>query len=197
MHKINIQFNNNFIELKFCEFKYDDLIIDVEKVRNLCKEGCPNYGINGGCPPFSPTADILLKNKKFILLIAKTKTKNFSKERFAKTDTTLNKFLKGIGKYFKQKYAVEFLSPEHCTECKNCTIKEGCQNKDKRTISITGTGIVLSEVIEKLFNEKLEWAKEKSPEKLIKIMCIISDKFTEKILSDLQNVPCETFFVIK
>lgn len=39
---------------------------------------------------------------------------------------------------------------------------------------------MLSETIENLFHEKLEWANEKPPSKLIKIMCIISDNLTEK-----------------
>ncbi|WDU82121.1 hypothetical protein [Caloramator sp. Dgby_cultured_2] len=62
------------------------------------------------------------------------------------------------------------------------------QKSDKRTISITGTGIMLSETIENLFHEKLEWANEKPPCKLIKIMCIISDNLTEKILEEFKNL---------
>lgn len=183
-----IKIDNAAVEIKFGEYKYEDLVIDIERVRNYCREGCPNFGVNGGCPPFSPTANQLLKDKNFILVIGKINTTDYTKDEFKEADKTLNKLLKSIGLMFKEKYGIEFLSPEHCTECDVCTIHEGCKKSDKRTISITGTGIMLSETIENLFHEKLEWANEKPPCKLIKIMCIISDNLTEKILEEFKNL---------
>lgn len=183
-----IEVDNKIVEMKFGEFKYEDLVIDIERVRNYCREGCPNFDVNGGCPPFSPTANQLLKNKIFILVIGKIYTSNYSKYEFNEADKSLNRLLKSIGLSFKEKYGIKFLSPEHCTECDVCTIKTGCQKPDRRTISITGTGIMLSETIENLFGEKLEWAIDNPPSKLIKIMCIISDKLTEKIIEELKNL---------
>ncbi|MCX7903835.1 MAG: DUF2284 domain-containing protein [Caloramator sp.] len=190
----SIEIDNTSVEIKFGDFKYEDLVVDIERVRNYCREGCPNFGVNGGCPPFSPTADQLLKDKIFILAMGKIYTANYSKDEFDEADKSLNRLLKSIGLFFKEKYGVEFLSPEHCTECDVCTIKTGCQKPDRRTISITGTGIMLSETIENLFGEKLEWANDMLPSKLIKIMCIISDKLTEKIIEELKNLSIKNNF---
>lgn len=174
--------NKNYpLTFRWDTFEFQDLVVDVDKVRALCSDGCPNYNTNGGCPPFSPTVKELLLNKPFILLTAKVATKLIDIENLEEKSKYIDDLLCGalnhIGYTLKNSYQLDFLSPSHCRGCDVCTIKAGCSHPEKRVYSITGTGLMLSEVIENLFDEKLQWfSKDSEPEYIIKIMAIMRNE---------------------
>lgn len=180
--------------LKWDIFNYKDLIIDAEKVRNWCKEGCPNYNKNGGCPPFSPSADEVFLNKTFILLTCKIETSRVNignpEEKLKLIDEILCTYMDEVGYRIKNMLTIDFLNPSHCRGCDVCSFKTGCKQPNRRVFSITGTGILLSDTIEKLFKEKLLWMKDgKEPPYIIKIMAFIDPRENEieKLNKNLAN----------
>lgn len=185
--------NQSFmLEVQYDEFSYDDLTIETDKVRNWCKEGCPNFNSNGGCPPFSPTAEELLSKKAFILLTTKLSVSDIaltdSMEKSKLGEKLLCDFMDSLGYSIKDSYGIEFLNPGHCRGCKPCSISTGCKNPDRRVYSITGIGIMLGDVIEKLFDTKLQWfTKDSEPEYIVKIMGFISDHRTQELLKALEE----------
>lgn len=181
------------IELQWDKFNYEDLIIEIDQVRNWCREGCPNYNANGGCPPYSPTAEDILKNKDFILLTAKLQTVNIRTDTLEEKSKTIEKllcsFMDSLGYKIKAEYDIDFLNPGHCRGCNSCSIETGCKAPHRRVYSITGVGIMLSDAIENLFSTKLQWfTKDTEPEYVIKIMCFMSNKATNKLLEKLEQI---------
>jgi len=178
------------LEIKWDIFKYEDLILNIDQVRTWCKEGCNNYNNNGGCPPFSPTSEELLKDKEFILLTCKIKTsdlKGFSwEEKSSSIETILRSFMDSIGYKIKDLYDIDFLSPGYCRGCSTCSIHTKCAVPARRAYCITGTGMMLGDVFEKLFNEKLQWFKDgHEPEYTFKIMGFVSDKQSSILCNEL------------
>jgi predicted metal-binding protein len=186
--------NNSYdLEIKWDSFNYKDLPLNIEQVRHWCKEGCPNYNTNGGCPPFSPTASDLLKDKSFILLVCKIKTCQVVvpslKDKIDLTQKILCSFMESLGYTVSDLYNIDFLNAGHCTACDICTIHSGCKNPKKRIYCITGSGIMLGETIEKLFEEKLQWFTEtEEPLHVIKIMGFLSGNKSSFLLDELNSI---------
>lgn len=181
------------VEVQWNKYSYKDLIIDIEKVRGWCKEGCTNYGHNGGCPPYSPAADELMSHEDFILLTAKLHTANVhcdsSDEKSKLMEKLLCNFMDSLGYKVKEEFGIDFLNPGHCRGCKPCTIETGCKAPEKRVYSITGVGIMLSNAIEDLFQTKLQWfTKDSEPEHVIKIMGFLSGDSSNKLLNELEFI---------
>ncbi|MCJ7689843.1 MAG: DUF2284 domain-containing protein, partial [Clostridiaceae bacterium] len=155
--------NKNYdLEIKYDSFNYKDLPLNIDKVRQWCKEGCSNYNTNGGCPPFSPIASDVLKDKTFILLFCKIKTSQVEvpslQGKMDLIQKILYSFMNTLGYKVSGQYDIDFLNAGHCTACDICTIHSGCKNPEKRVYCITGLGIMLGDAIEKLFEEKLMWS---------------------------------------
>ena len=186
--------NNSYeLEIKWDSFEYKDLPLDIEKVRHWCKEGCPNYNTNGGCPPFAPTASDILKDKTFILLLCKIKTSQVViptlKDKIDHIQNILYSYLNSLGYKISDLYNIDFLNAGHCCACDICTIHSGCKNPKKRVYCITGSGIMLGEAIEKLFGEKLQWFTEgKEPLHVIKIMAFLSGEKSDFLLEELNSL---------
>lgn len=186
--------NNSYdLEIKWDAFDYEDLSLNIDQVRYWCKEGCANYNTNGGCPPFSPTASELLKDKRFILLICKIKTCEVTvsplKDKIDLIQNILYSFMNSLGYMILDKCNVDFLNAGHCVACDICTIHSGCKNPKKRKYCITGLGIMLGEVIEKLFEEKLQWFTEsEEPNQVIKVMGFLSGEKSSLLLEELSSI---------
>ena len=181
------------LEIKWDIFKYEDLALNIAQVRTWCKEGCTNYNNNGGCPPFSPTAVELLKNKELILLTCKINTDSIKGESWevknSLIENILRSFMDSLGYKIKDLYGIQFLSPGYCRGCNTCTIHSSCAMPARRSYCITGTGIMLGDVIERLFNEKLQWYKEGSePKYTMKIMGFISDNQSDTLSDKLLKI---------
>lgn len=170
--------NKNYpLTLKWDTFMYNDLSLNIDQVREWCREGCPNYGKNGGCPPYSPDASEFLRDRKFILLTCKLCTGDVEADSPDTKSKLMEKilccFMDELGYKARTSKKMDFLNPGYCRGCRNCTIDSGCKAPEKRVYSITGTGIMLGDTIKKLFNEELQWFKDgQEPEYFIKIMAL-------------------------
>ena len=185
--------NSYDLEVKWDIFNYNDLTLNINQVRKWCMEGCSNYNTNGGCPPFSPTADNLLKNKDFILLMCKIKTcqtyASSAEEKVELIQNILYSFMNFLGYKIYKKYNIKFLNAGKCSGCNTCTIHSGCKNPEKRVYCLTGLGIMLGDVIEKLFHEKLQWyTGDEQPDQIIKIMGFMSEERSSSLTKDLNSI---------
>jgi predicted metal-binding protein len=186
--------NNNYnLEIKYDSFNYKELPVNIEKVRQWCKEGCSNYNTNGGCPPFSPTASDVLKDKTFILLFCKIKTSQVKasslQDKMDLIQKILYSFVNALGYKVSDLYNIEFLNAGQCTACDICTIHSGCKNPIKRVHCITGLGIMLGDTIEKLFEEKLVWCTgNEEPLQITKIMGFVSEGKSSFLLKKLSEI---------
>jgi len=181
------------LEIKWDVFKYEDLVLNIDQVRTWCKEGCSNYNNNGGCPPFSPTAEDMLKDKEFILLTCKIDSSSVNgvtwQEKSSLIENILRSYMDALGYKVKDLYSIDFLSPGYCRGCNACTIHSKCSVPNRRTFCITGMGIMLGDVFEKLLHEKLQWSKNGSePEYTFKIMAFISEKQSDLLSTELKNL---------
>lgn len=186
--------NNSYdLQIKWDSFDYKDLPLNIDQVRDWCKDGCSNYNTNGGCPPFSPTASDLLKDKTFILLLCKIKTCQISdlslNDKIELIQKILYSFMDSLGYKISDLYNIDFLNAGHCSACDICTIHSGCKNPKKRVYCITGSGIMLGDAIEKLFEEKLQWfAGGEEPLEVIKIMGFLSGLESSFLVEELNNI---------
>lgn len=168
------------LEIKWDLFNYNDLTLNIEQVRKWCSEGCPHYNNNGGCPPYSPTAEDLLKDKEFVLLTCKIETKDVKLDKLDEKSKFIEKllcdYMDSLGYKIKNSLCIDFLNPGHCRGCKECSIETGCKAPERRVYSITGMGIMLGDAIEKLFNTPLQWfTKDNEPQYVTKIMAFLGD----------------------
>jgi len=181
------------LHIQWDVFKYEDLVLNINQVRTWCKEGCNNYNNNGGCPPFSPTAEDMLKDKEFILLTCKINSSSVTgvswEEKSTLIENILRSYMDALGYKVKDLYGIDFLSPGYCRGCTTCTIHSKCNFPHRRAFCITGMGIMLGDVIEKLLHEKLQWSKDGSePEYTLKIMGFISEKQSDLLSGELINL---------
>lgn len=177
--------------LNWDTFRYEDLSLNIDQVREWCREGCPNYAKNGGCPPYSPTAEELLRDKDFILLTCKIYTRDIDafrpEDKIELMEGILDSFMDELGYKARERLGMDFLNPGYCRGCKECTIESGCKSPGRRVYSITGTGILLADTIKNLFNEELLWLKNgEEPEYYIKIMAFLPKK--DHQLSDIEKL---------
>lgn len=185
--------NSYDLEVKWDIFNYNDLTLNIHQVRQWCKEGCSNYNTSGGCPPFSPSADSLLKNKDFILLMCKIKTCQINtcsvENKIELIQNILYSFMDSLGYKIYKEYNIKFLNAGKCSGCNICTIHSDCKNPENRAYCITGLGIMLGDVIERLFHEKLQWyTGVKQPDQIIKIMGFISEEKSGLLLNALNSI---------
>ncbi|MBU4384395.1 MAG: DUF2284 domain-containing protein [Proteobacteria bacterium] len=198
---INIEYttsskNTYPLEMGFSILKSQDVPINNKITAEACKKGCNLYGKNGGCPPFSPKfQNICRKNTLFIYV--KISTKFYPKKvlngpyytRWVFVETFMTSLTNKIGKHVSGKLDGYFLSSGNCHGCrpKRCAVKEGnpCRNRDARTYSLESTGILVTEVIKKVFNFELQWwAKDEQkfiPDYMVKCIGITSDMKLDKL----------------
>lgn len=155
------------LEIGIKECKVSDIVYDPDIVRNCCKAGCSNYGMSGGCPPFSPKMEDLYQNSDKVWLIysifwSKYKPKNIIESKnigihWKFQDVILAWLLLKLGFGIVDEVGGNFLSSGYCMGCpgQKCNFKIGrnfCRNPQKRTYSMESTGINVIETLKKQCN---------------------------------------------
>jgi len=94
-----------------------------------------------------------------------------------------------LGYKISDLYNIDFLNAGYCSACDICTIHSGCKNPEKRVYCITGSGIMLGNALESLFEEKLQWfAGGVEPDEVIKIMGFLSREESSFLVEELNNI---------
>ncbi len=156
---------------------------DIERIRQLCADGCPHYNRNGGCPPWSPTIEALGKEHDLTLLAVSAKA---STERpMADMNDAIDDWMDKLGYAVLDSLGVSFLSAGPCRACQTCTIETGCKDPNRRVSSITGVGLLLSDILEHHFQQPLQWSKgDQQPEHLTKVMGFLHKPEQTKALDE-------------
>jgi predicted metal-binding protein len=166
--------NNNIypLEVGLTACHIEDLTYDPETVRGLCKTGCKNYGLAGGCPPRAPKMlDIADKADPVWLIYCRFwsvfKTSKVAASRntaihWKSQDGIVSRFLVKLGHALADKTGGGFLSTGYCMGCpgKKCNFKLGqeyCRNPSKRTFSMEAAGIDVVDSVKRLFDLPMYW----------------------------------------
>lgn len=175
------------LEIGLVVCRVGDLTYDLETVRGLCKTGCRNYGLAGGCPPRAPRLDEIAEERDPVWLIYCRFWSVFKPPRVAASrnpavhwkfqDGVVSRFLVKIGHSLAGETRGGFLSTGYCMGCagKKCNYKTGknfCSNPAKRTFSIEATGVNVVESVKRLFGLEMYWYSRGSTDIPYMVKCI-------------------------
>jgi len=181
------------LEIGWTSQDINEIPIDKDLTENACRAGCKLYGRNGGCPPFSPDFNLLRKKFKLANIIyTKLLIENYPPKVLAGNYYVRWSFIEALLTPFTNKFAniindnkkSLFLSSGFCRGCGNqrCAVKNGCKCRYplRRTFSLESTGVIVSEVAEKLLGFELYWwdraDKDYHPPYMTKIISILSNQ---------------------
>lgn len=162
------------IEIGFKTVISENIIYDPQKIRNLCRIGCSNYGKNGGCPPFSPLLEKMNIGKDVFLIYArlwskykpdKVKNSNIWYIHASFTDNILARLTENLAYEIKSNIGYDYLGTGYCLGCrgKKCNFKLGenyCRNPLRRSYSMESTGIDVEKTVKNTFDIDLKWYKK-------------------------------------
>jgi len=151
-----------------------------EEINGFC-ERCPKYGQYWSCPPHSFDPIELLSEFKYASVVAikihldhlDSKTERL--EYYNQQKRLLNEQILNSEKMFSESMA---LISGNCWICEECTRMKGeaCILPEKQRYSLESLGFKLSDILQELFNEKLQWTKGKTPDSLFTIKSMLSKK---------------------
>ncbi len=169
-----------------------------QKTLAACQKGCSLFNRNGGCPPFAPDFLRISKNyQKALFVLAKLHTENFPPRvlqgpyyvRWVFTESTITRLLDRLGRELvHQLPSAAFLGSGHCIGCKNkkCALKleiPRCTRPKDRTFSLEATGVLVTELVERLFGFPLHWWDRDNmdyiPPYMCKVVCLLAHDGTE------------------
>lgn len=144
--------------------------IDEERIRNLCRSGCVNYGAKWSCPPFSPKISDIIERNSYNSAIIITAYILLADMNYIKNSYQQVKAANMILKSKCEKYArtLEKLTGGYallsgsCNLCKPCYKKRGlpCGKPDAKRYSLESTGINVTSVSARFCNHELLWYKK-------------------------------------
>lgn len=157
------------VRVSWQSFAATSLPQDIKQVRQLCADGCPYYHRNGGCPPWSPTIEELGKEDYITLLVLSTDT--VSNQALSVLNGIIDSWMDDLGYAVLDTLGIGFLSAGPCRACPSCSIETGCQRPSRRVSSVTGVGLLLSDILEHHFMQPLRWTGNgQQPKQLTKVM---------------------------
>ena len=201
--------NNNIypLEVGMAVCRIGDLTYDPDTVRGLCKTGCKNYGIAGGCPPRAPKLLDIVEEKHPVWLVYCRFWSVFKPPKVAASKNTalhwkfqdgiVSRFLVKVGHDLVDKIEGSFLSTGYCMGCpgRKCNFKLGygyCRNPAKRTFSMEATGINVVDTVKKVFGLQMHWYYRGNTDdpNLLKCIAVLpaTERFTGKELDLLLEV---------
>ncbi len=182
--------------MKKTPIRYDYGIISRNNIKadrattiKFCQAKCKCFGINGGCPPYSPIFQSLFpryKNLFIYYLGIEKETLKFIMDNMSNwtalkvTNKILGYMSLRIGNSLEPN--LKFLSSGACKLCRNgslCNYGRGikkCKHPEQRRYSLESTGIMVESITKQLFGFKLEWFKKGFlPFMLIQVGAIFCD----------------------
>lgn len=161
------------IKIKGRLFKNTDILVkyfEGERLAQVCKEGCRNYGQKWSCPPYaSPFLRIVEKYSYAFMLVFSTQMKYYwdvknkylaVKAANATLKTTIEKCTRDLETYMK---GYSLLSGS-CRQCKPCQCKKGlpCKHPDKMRYSMEAAGLNVQRLTIDFLDHELLWYKNKT-----------------------------------
>lgn len=151
---------------------------DKEKFLHLCKVGCPNYNKKWSCPPHSPTFISVATKWKYLYVfylrmpLAGFKDIKNSYLRVKAANVMLKSRADRYLRFLSEKHG-KYISTGSCRLCKPCKCKEGkpCAHPGLMSYSFESLGIDVTELINKYFDNPLQWYKKKEPIEYTSVVC--------------------------
>lgn len=172
-----------------------------EKFLYLCKSGCQNYNKKWSCPPYSPTfSSVALKWKYLYVFYFRMPLFGFAdiNNSYLRVKAANIMLKSRADKYLRcmsQKHG-KYISTGSCRLCNPCKCKEDkpCAHPNLMTYSFESLGIDVINLINKYFNDPLQWYKRKEPIEYTSVVCglltneeLNFDYLQEMYLSLIQN----------
>jgi predicted metal-binding protein len=160
-----------------------------DEIRGHCST-CGNHAQVWSCPPHAFDPVEFLKGFNFVyVMIAAVSLKGFDEqgkaiEHYYAMRQEINR---AVLKLETMQEGAVALFAGHCDACDKCTRSSGeeCLYPGKCRYSLESLGVKVSDIMEHHFNEKLQWAKGKTPEKLLTVPALLTTDpmDTERILA--------------
>jgi len=182
------------LEIGFASIRSSLVPVNKDATDDACRKGCNLYGLNGGCPPYSPHF-LRICRENTLILFARIQTKHYPPKvlngpyytRWVFVETFLTSLTNRIGKDLASSLDSYFLSSGNCHSCrpKRCAVKDGekCRKPDLRTYSLESTGVIVTELMQDLFDIELQWWRSKNPsyipEYMLKVIGLVRRKAFE------------------
>lgn len=184
-----------------------EIVFDYEYITDLCRKGCKNFNVGGGCPPKAPRFDELIPNYPEGVLICarllsvykpvKVRNSNSPYIHYRFQDIILARLLTLLGNEIRQRWQeTYFLNNGFCSGCKKCNFKIGynfCRQPDKRTFSMEATGINVERTLQNVFGIELQWYNKENyrdVDYMVKAIVILTKTAAQSqlIAKDLTNI---------
>lgn len=183
------------LELHYKQISKDEIVYSPQKMEDLCRNGCRNYGKSGGCPPLAPKLDDFpILGDRYILIVAlfdskhkppKVRECNNRAIHWKFQDGILARFMDRLGRSLQEQYFGYFLGTGYCMGCsgKKCAIKlgESCRAPEKRTFSMEATGINVVSTVQNIFHKNFYWYTKKQSDIPYMMKCILYHTANENI----------------
>ncbi len=146
---------------------------------------CENHGSVWSCPPhaFDP-AEYLQDYPHAYVLIGTVYLSGFETQAesiayYYRTRTRINRALL---EYEKTVTDAQALYAGHCDSCEPCTRTQdtACMHPEKLRYSLESLGLKVSDITEKYFDEPLQWAAGKTPDKLLTVPALLTKEAIEQ-----------------
>lgn len=145
-----------------------------------CRQGCPQYAKNGGCPPFSPDFTTLREGYPYgVIVFARIYTRDNPlpddgfKTHWGCVEKLLSHIMHQIGDTGKEHLGGVVLGTGECIGCHSCNFKSGsaiCTHPARRTFSMESTGILVGDLVEQQLGFQLQWWNHQEPDRLPEYM---------------------------
>lgn len=202
------------LEFGFKAIKSSEIHHDYDRLVAYCRDGCRSYN-SGGCPPWAPRfEEVATRYPLGVLVFARFFTRYLPEvckssadavEKYDFQDIILSNMLSKLGYALIQDLTgqVFFLSPGHCHGCKEqpCSFTQGereCRKPDRRSYSVSATGIDVQPTLRSIFNIELQWHSggDYQVEYTLKVMGFLvrnhrlQNLILDRIIPSLQGLPC-------
>ena len=161
-----------------------------EEIEEHCKN-CPSYGKNWSCPPHSFTVMEYIERYKTAHIIGvKVALEDFDQkedaiDHYYECRRLVNR---NLLRYEERIADSIVLLGGHCDLCDSCTreVSAECKHPQKKRYSLESLGFKVSEIIEGLFDDKLQWDRGKTPHSLYIVLGVLSNETLD--LHELRKV---------
>lgn len=141
-----------------------------EKIRNLCKTGCINFGKKWSCPPHSKKFSDIAASKKYDTVIVVVgyifmEDMEYIKnpyQRVKAANIVLKSKCERVARNIEKEFNGYSLLSGSCNLCKPCRKKQGlpCEKPTGMRYSLESTGVDVGTLLEEYCGHKLLWYKK-------------------------------------
>lgn len=143
--------------------------MDIKKVQEKCRNGCPNYNKKWSCPPFSLSYDkVSSKYNNAIIISFSTSMDKYIdiKNKYLAikaANVTLKCFIEKVSRKIEKEVNGYSLLSGSCRLCKPCQCKQqkSCKRSEDMRYSMEATYLDVSALTKEILSHELLWYENK------------------------------------